>query len=121
MLSPVKATATNTCDKIDFEKKEVFTLTEVVATIRGLKSGKTAGEDKIGPEMLSALNERVLSLTRVCELAWKLGKTPKGWHSGVIISTYKAIVKSVQIIDEYHFLAFREKFMPSTLKRNAEK
>ena len=33
----------------------------------------------------------------MCELTWKLGKTPKGWHSGVIISTYKAIVKSVRI------------------------
>jgi len=34
-----------------------------------LKFGKAAGEDKIRPEMLKALNsEGILWLTRVCEL-----------------------------------------------------
>ena len=38
---------TDTCDTIDFGNKEVFTLTEVAAAIRGLKSEKSTGADKI--------------------------------------------------------------------------
>ena len=40
-------TPTGTCDGIDFGKKEVFTLTEVTAVIRRLKSGKAADEDEL--------------------------------------------------------------------------
>ena len=50
----------NTCDTINGEKEEVSTLTKVIAGIRGLKSGKAAGEDEIQPEMRKAWNgERV--------------------------------------------------------------
>ena len=60
MLNPVRATPTDTCQTIDFQKKEVFTLTKVAAAIRGLKFRKAAGEDEIRLEMLKALNkERV--------------------------------------------------------------
>ena len=45
LLNRIKATPTDTCDTIDFGK-EVFTLTEVEAAIRGLKSEKAAGEDE---------------------------------------------------------------------------
>ena len=85
------ATPTDTCDTIDFGKEEVFTSTEVAAAIRGLKSGNAAGKDEIRPEMLKAFNgERVRWLTRVCQVAWKLGKTPKDWQkTGVIIPIYK--------------------------------
>ena len=51
-----KATPTDTCDMTDFGKEEIFTLTEITAAIRGLKSEKVAGEDKIRPEMLKTLN-----------------------------------------------------------------
>ena len=47
LLNPVKVTPTDTCDTIDFGKEEVFTSTDVAAAIRGLKSGKVDGEDKI--------------------------------------------------------------------------
>ena len=90
MLNPLRATTTGTCDTMDFRKEEVFTLTEVTAAIRGLKSGKAAGEDEIPAEMLKALNgEGVRWLTRVCQVAWKLGKTPKDWQTDVIIPIYK--------------------------------
>ena len=67
LLNPVRVTPTDTCDTIDFGKEEVFTLTKKAAAIRGLKSGKAAGEDKIRSEMLKALNgEGIHRLTRVC-------------------------------------------------------
>ena len=36
--------------------------------------------------MLKALTgEGILWLTRVCHVAWKFGKTPRDWQTGVII------------------------------------
>ena len=46
LVNPAKPTSTDTCNSIDFDKEEVFTLTEVTAVLRGLKSGKAAGEGK---------------------------------------------------------------------------
>ena len=67
LLNQVKATPTDTCDTIDFGKEKVFTLTEVAAAKRELKSGKAAGEDESRPEMLKVLNgEGIRWLTRVC-------------------------------------------------------
>ena len=40
--------------------------------------------------MLKALNkEEIRWLTKVCHVAWKVGKTPKDWQTGVIIPAYK--------------------------------
>ena len=67
MLNLLRATFTDTCDTIDFEKKEVFRLTKMAADIQGLKSGKVAGNDEIRPKMLKALNGEELGwLTSVC-------------------------------------------------------
>ena len=61
-----------------------------VLAIKGIKSGKAAGEDEIRPEMLKALTgEGILWLTRVCQFARKLGKTPRDWQIGVIIPIFK--------------------------------
>ena len=71
-------------------KDEVFTAAEVATAVKGIKSGKAAGEDKIRPEMLKALTrEGILWLTRVCQVAWKFGKTPRDWQTGVIIPIFK--------------------------------
>ena len=43
LLNSVGAASTDTCDTIDFGKEEVFILTEMAASIRGLKSGKAPG------------------------------------------------------------------------------
>ena len=52
----------------------------MATAIKGIKSGKAAGEDEIRPEMLKALTgEGILWLTRVCQVAWKFGKTPRDW------------------------------------------
>ena len=62
----------------------------VATAIKGIKSGKAAGEDEIRPEMLKALTgEGILWLTRVCQVVWKLGKTPRDWQTGVIIPIFK--------------------------------
>ena len=72
------------------EEEEVFTAAEVATAIKRIKSGKAAGEDEIRPEMLKALTgEGILWLTRVCQVAWKLGKTPRDWQTGVIIPIFK--------------------------------
>ena len=69
---------------------EVFTAAEVATAIEGIKSGKAAGEDEIRPEMLKALTgEGILWLMRVCQIRWKLGKTPRDWQTGMIIPILK--------------------------------
>ena len=60
---------------IHLGKEEVFTAAKVTATIKGIKSGKAAGEDEIRSEMFKALTEGILWLTRVCQVARKFGKT----------------------------------------------
>ena len=70
LLNSVRATPTDTCETIDTGKAEVFTITEVAAAIRGLKSVKVSGEDEIRSEMLKTLNvEGVRWLTRVFQEA----------------------------------------------------
>jgi len=55
-----------------------------------LKSGKATGEDEIRSDMLKVLSsEGILWVTRVSQVAWKCGKTPKEWQTGVIIPIFK--------------------------------
>ena len=62
----------------------------MAAVRQKLKSSKAAGKNEIRPEMLKTSNrEGVRKLTRVCQVAWKLRKTPKYWQIGVIIFIYK--------------------------------
>ena len=71
-------------------QEEVFTAAEVARAIKRINSGKAAGEDEIRPEMLKTLTgEGILWLTRVCQVAWKFGKTTKNWQTGVIIPIFK--------------------------------
>ena len=60
----------------------------MATAIKEIKSGKAAAEEII-PEMLKALTGEVLWLTQVCQVAWKFGKTPRDWQTGVIIPTFK--------------------------------
>ena len=62
----------------------------MATTIKGIKSGKAAGEDEIIPQMLKALTgEGTLWLTRVSQVAWKYGKSPRDWQTGVIFPIFK--------------------------------
>ena len=82
------AATTDTSDRIDLGKAEVFTLTEVTVVIGGMQSEKVVDEDKILPKILKAMNG-VRWLTRVSQVMCKLGKTPQDWQMGVIIPIYK--------------------------------
>ena len=45
--------------------------------------------NEIRPETLKALTgEGILWLTRVCQVAWKFGKIPRDWQTGVIIPIF---------------------------------
>ena len=90
LLNPVKASIRGTHEVTYLGKEEVFTAADVTAAIKRIKSGKAAGEDEIRPEVLKALTgEGILWLTRVCQVAWKYGKTPRDWQTGVISPTFK--------------------------------
>ena len=131
MLNPVTATATDTCGTIYFGKEEVFTLTEYsfsefitrIATMREVKSGKVANEDKIKPDMSKVLYEEgVRWLTKVCQVAWKLEKATKAWQTSVTISIYKNVDRNkCKNYREISHLNFREKVYANALKVNAKK
>ena len=71
-------------------EEEVFTSSKVATAIKGIKLGKADGEDEIKPEMLKApTGEGILWLTRVCQVAWKFGKTLRDSQTGVIIPIFK--------------------------------
>ena len=90
LLNPVKVNDLDTHEVIQSGEIEARTAAEVATAIKQLKSGKSAGGDEIRPEMLKALAwEGILWLTRVCQLAFKLGKTLMDWQTGVIIPIHK--------------------------------
>ena len=89
--------------------------------ITEIKSEKAAGEDEIRAQMLKALTEEgILWLTRVCQVAWKFGKTPSDWQTGVIIPILrKETISNVQTTERYHSSVFQEKYVPNALKGKA--
>ena len=90
LLNPVEASTRDVQEAIYLGEVEVFTAAEVATAITGIKSRKAADEDEIRPKMLKALaGEGIFWLTRVCQVAWKYGKTPRDWQTGAIISIFK--------------------------------
>ena len=76
LLNPVKASIRDTPEVTHVGEEEVFTATEGATAIKGIKSGKTAGENEITHEMLKAFTgEGILWLTQVSQVAWKYIKT----------------------------------------------
>ena len=90
LLNPAKSSTRDTHEVTHLGEEEVFTTAEVATAINGIKSEKAPGEDKIRPEMLKALTgEEILWITRVFQVAWKFGKTPRDWQTGLIIPIFK--------------------------------
>ena len=125
LLNPVKVNDLDTHEVIQPGEIEALTAAEVATAIKQLNSGKAAGGDEIRPEMLKSLAwVGILWLTRVCQLPFKLGKTPKDWQTGVIIPIYsrrRVITSSVPTIGGYHCSVCLEKCMPSALKEDVDK
>ena len=89
LLNPVTISRTDT-PHVHYEEEAILSEVEVAQAIKSLKAGKAAGCDEIRPEMLKALGRGgILWLTRVCQVAWSLGKVPKDWQTGVMIPIHK--------------------------------
>ena len=93
--------------------------------IKEKKFGKVAGEDEITPEKLKTLTRKgILWLTRVCQAAWKFGKTSRNWQTGVIIPIFKKEDhKQCTNYEGISLLSLLGKvaYMPNTSKELAEK
>ena len=75
---------------IHLGEEKAFTVAEVATTIKGIKSGKAAGEDEIRQELLKTLTgEGILWLTRLYQVAWEFGKTTRDWQTCVIIPRFR--------------------------------
>ncbi|KAI3355631.1 hypothetical protein L3Q82_004184 [Scortum barcoo] len=63
---------------------------EVTEVVCKLLSGKAPGVDEIRPEYLKSLDVVGLSwLTRLCNIAWRLGTVPLEWQTGVVVPLFK--------------------------------
>jgi hypothetical protein len=73
----------------------LFSLDEVASKIRGLKSGKAPGLDRISSEMLKASATAMAPLyTKLFNSIYSQGKYPLSWNSGYIINIHKGGPKS---------------------------
>ena len=62
----------------------------MIAVIKSLKTGKASGEDDIRPEMLKAMNVYgVCGLTRVFQVACRIGQAPTQSQTDVVIPKRK--------------------------------
>ena len=120
LMNSVKASTRDTHEVTHSGEEEVFTAAEVATAIKGIKSGKAAGENEIRPEMLRALTgEGILWLTRVCQVAWKFGKTPRNWQTGTIIPIFKkGDLKQCTNYGEISLLSLPGKVYAKCLKKN---
>ena len=122
-MNSVKASTRDTLEVTYLGEDEVFTAAEVATAIKGIKSGKVAGDDEIRSEKLKALTgEGIFWLTRVCQVAWKFGKTPRDWQTGVIVPIFKkGDRKQCTNYREKSLLSLPGKYTPNALKGKAEK
>ena len=63
---------------------------KVQTAVRALKPRKAAGIDEIRHELLKFLSRHsILWLTRVCRVAWKEGRAPVDWQTGIVVPIFK--------------------------------
>ncbi|KAI3360210.1 hypothetical protein L3Q82_014521 [Scortum barcoo] len=72
------------------EEAEAWDSSPVTEVVHKLLSGKAPGVDEICPEYLKSLDVVGLSwLTRLCNIAWRLGTVPLEWQTGVVVPLFK--------------------------------
>ena len=72
------------------EDHEMVTIEEIEESIGRLKRGKSAGHDKITPEMIIHLGKQGRGLLlKLFNKAWQTNKVPDDWKTGVIVPIHK--------------------------------
>ncbi|KAI3352125.1 hypothetical protein L3Q82_020936 [Scortum barcoo] len=92
---------------------------EVTEVVRKLLGGKAPGVDEIRPEYLKSLDVVGLSwLTRLCNIAWRLGTVPLEWQTGVVVPLFKrGTGECVPTTGGSHFSASQGRSTPGVLER----
>lgn len=89
---------TNTCDSQNKDKSESkqpenyeeISQKEITDALKKLKLGKSAGHDKLTPEMLKYMGKDGEELLRdIINQAWKSGEVPADWKIAIIVPIHK--------------------------------
>ncbi|KAI3359405.1 hypothetical protein L3Q82_002908 [Scortum barcoo] len=90
LLNPTDLPSSEEAGAGDSEVDSSITRAEVTEVVRKLLGGKAPGVDEIRPEYLKSLDVVGLSwLTRLCNIAWRLGTVPLEWQTGVVVPLFK--------------------------------
>ncbi|KAI3356040.1 hypothetical protein L3Q82_017311 [Scortum barcoo] len=90
LLNPTDLPSNEEAEAGDSEVDSSITQAEVTEVVRKLLGGKAPGVDEIRPEYLNSLDVVGLSwLTRLCNIAWRLGTVPLEWQTGVVVPLFK--------------------------------
>ncbi|KAI3358712.1 hypothetical protein L3Q82_015123 [Scortum barcoo] len=90
LLNPTDLPSSEEAEAGDSEVDSSITQAEVTEVVRKLLGGKAPGVDEIRPEYLKSLDVVGLSwLTRLCNIAWRLGTVPLEWQTGVVVPLFK--------------------------------
>ncbi|KAI3365026.1 hypothetical protein L3Q82_010076 [Scortum barcoo] len=82
LLNPTDLPSSEEAEAGDSEVDSSITRAEVTEVVRKLLGGKAPGVDEIRPEYLKSLDVVGLSwLTRLCNIAWRLGTVPLEWQT----------------------------------------
>ncbi|KAI3373263.1 hypothetical protein L3Q82_006384 [Scortum barcoo] len=89
LLNPTDLPSNEEAEDGDSEVDSSITQAEVTEVVRKLLGGKAPGVDEIRPEYLKSLDVVGLSwLTRLCNIAWRLGTVPLEWQTGVVVPLF---------------------------------
>ncbi|KAI3359362.1 hypothetical protein L3Q82_002862 [Scortum barcoo] len=90
LLNPTDLPSNEEAEAGVSEVDSSITQAEVTEVVRKLLGGKAPGVDEIRPEYLKSLDVVGLSwLTRLCNIAWRLGTVPLVWQTGVVVPLFK--------------------------------
>ncbi|KAI3354213.1 hypothetical protein L3Q82_018753 [Scortum barcoo] len=90
LLNPTDLPSNEEAEAGVSEVDSSITQAEVTEVVRKLLEWQGAGVDEIRPEYLKSLDVVGLSwLTRLCNIAWRLGTVPLVWQTGVVVPLFK--------------------------------